>query len=308
MKYFVNLILIGMFWPLCAQQTSQYSQWSYHQFSFNPAHAGIKPCIDLHTLYRMQWVGFEGAPRSGFLTASVPLYNKRKKYLGARHGTGFRFENDRIGAFAFNRINFAYAGHFNFSESNRLSLGLYAGMVQMGYDPSYATTSEADPTVMNETNFARPDASFGAWYNSTNYYFGLSLQNLIPFKWESVGISSMTGIHTLLNAGYRYQLNEQLSLLPLLFIKIPPRGPMAADLNLQLDYKGFLNIGIGYRNTDALIAMASIRLFDQLSIAYSFDYTLSEIQSVSRNTHEVSLRLTTCKTPRQSSSACPLFE
>ena len=101
------------------QQIPQYTQWSAHQFALNPAHAGIKPCIDIHSLYRMQWVGFDGAPKSGFFTASFPLHSKRKQYLSARHGTGIRFESDRIGQFNVNRFNFAYAGHFNFSKENR---------------------------------------------------------------------------------------------------------------------------------------------------------------------------------------------
>jgi type IX secretion system PorP/SprF family membrane protein len=82
-----------------AQQTPQYTQWSMHQFALNPAHAGIKSCIDIHTLYRAQWLGFDGAPRSGFLTLSTPLKSKRNKYLSARQGLGLRFETDQIGQY-----------------------------------------------------------------------------------------------------------------------------------------------------------------------------------------------------------------
>jgi len=116
------------------QQIAQFSQWSFHQFALNPAHAGIKSCIDLHTLYRAQWLGFSGAPRSGMLTLCAPLKSKRNEFLSARHGIGLRFENDRIGQLSTNRLNVAYAGHFNFSRDNRLSLGIYGGVIQMGYD------------------------------------------------------------------------------------------------------------------------------------------------------------------------------
>src|SRR5690606_18684603 len=114
---FVLVSIVGL-----TQQIPQYSQWSLHQFAGNPAHAGIKPCIDVHALYRLQWVGFEGAPRSGFFTMAVPLSAKRRKYLSARHGTGFKFETDQIGQFNVNRFNLAYAAHFNFTTDNRLSL------------------------------------------------------------------------------------------------------------------------------------------------------------------------------------------
>lgn len=290
------------------QQFPQYTQFAFHQFSFNPAHAGIKSCIDMHTLYRTQWVSFDGAPKSGFFTASIPINVKRKKYLSARHGTGVRFENDRIGQFGMNRLDLAYAAHFNFNQENRLSLGLYMGVIQMGYDPSSTTTQYVDPAVMTQANFVKPDASFGAWYNSSNYYIGLTMPNLILSRWDDIGLESKYRFHVLLNGGYKYPVNKNVTFLPVMMVRIPPSGPLSVDLNVHLDYKGFINFGLGYRNTDALMAFFNIRLFDQLTIGYSFDYTLSDIQRAAKNTHEISLRLTTCKTPKTSTSACPLFE
>lgn len=291
-----------------AQQLTQYSQWSTHQFSFNPAHAGIKQCVDIHSLFRTQWVGFDGAPKSGFLTVSIPLQAQRKQFLSARHGTGFKFETDRIGQFGFNRINAAYAAHFNFDKTNRLSLGLYAGIVQMAYDPSTTIVLETDPAVFNQANFIAPDASFGAWYNAENFYAGLTLQSLITSKWKDIGYDSRHRFHANIHGGYRFAVNDDISLLPGILLKFPPRGPWALDLNMHLDYKNFLNVGLGYRNTDALMAFVSIRLIDQLTIGYSFDYTLSAVQLAAKNTHEISIRFTTCKVQRQGSADCPMFE
>lgn len=290
------------------QQLPQYSQWSMHQFAGNPAHAGIKRCVDIHTLYRVQWVGFEGAPNSGFLTVSVPLDSKRRKYLSARHGTGFKFETDRIGAFSVNRINMAYAGHFNFDKHKRLSLGLFGGIVQMGYDPSQTHTADPDPAVMNQGSFVSPDATFGAWFNDKDYYIGLSLQNLFPSRWENIGLTSRNRFHASLNAGYRLGIGEKISLLPAFNLKVPPGGPLAVDLNLHMDYKNLLGFGLGYRNTDALIAFFSLKIKEQFSIVYSFDYTLSAVQLAAQNTHEISLRFTTCKQRKVGLASCPLFE
>lgn len=303
-----SIAFLGSMGNSIAQQLPQYTQFAFHQFSFNPAHAGIKDCIDMHSLYRIQWVGFDGAPKSGFFTASIPLRIKRKQYLSARHGMGVKFENDKIGQFGMNRLNLAYAAHFNFNQNDRLSLGLYFGVIQMGYDPTNTTTQYVDPAVMSQANFVSPDASFGAWYNTEKFYFGLTTPNMILSKWEDIGTSSRYRFHFLFNGGYQYSLNKNVSLLPAFIVRIPPKGPASVDLNLHTDYKGFINVGFGYRNTDALLLFFNLRLFDQLTIGYSFDYTLSQIQRGANNTHEISLRLTTCKTPRTSTSACPLFE
>lgn len=308
MKGFIFTLFILIATTSFGQQIPQYTQWSFHQFSHNPAHAGIKKCIDIHTLYRLQWVGFDGAPKSGFLTVSVPLGSKRRQFLSARQGMGFKFETDQIGQFSTNRINLAYAAHFNFNKIDRLSLGLYGGVLQMAYDPSSTVVNDNDPSVFNQANFLSPDASFGAWYNSQNYYLGLSLQNMIPSKWKDVGTDSRHRFHANLNAGYRFTLNDKIALLPAFIARIPPKGPMSVDLNLHLDYANLINFGIGYRNTDALLAFFNVRFKDQLTIGYSFDYTLSDIQIAAQNTHEISLRFTTCKLDRVGAADCPLFE
>lgn len=306
LKYGWLLLLFGVS-SLWAQQIPQYSQWASHQFAINPAHAGIKKCIDLQTLYRAQWIGLDGAPQSGFVTASLPLSSKRRRYLSARHGMGVKFENDRIGQIGTNRFNLAYAGHFNFSKDTRLSLGVYAGVVQFGFDHATATTVDPDPAVMHEASFVRPDAHFGAWWNGENYYVGLMLNQLIPASWE-LGNASRYRFHTKLNAGYRFVFNEKTALVPAAMMRIPFAGPVSLDLNLNLDLNNKFNVGLGFRGGDALIFMAGFKIREQFSVQYSFDYTVSDLQRVSNNTHEISIGFLTCKPERRGTSNCPLFE
>jgi len=291
-----------------SQQLSQYSQWYLHQFAINPAHAGIKQCIDVHTLYRTQWLGFEGSPQSGFLSMSIPLQARRRRIFGARHGTGFKFETDQFGPFSMSRLNLAYAAHFNFTQDNRLSLGVYGGVVQTGYDPSELTTHDPDPTVLQQSNNISPDASFGAWWNATNYYAGLIFRNLIPSRWEDVGTDSRHRFHASLNAGYRWAFKENWTLLPGFNLRIPPRSPASLDLNVYTDYNNVFGFGLGFRVGDAINATAVFKIKEQFAIAYTFDYSVTRIQSVANNTHEISLRFTTCKPERTGTASCPLFE
>lgn len=290
-----------------AQQLAQYTQWASHQLVLNPAHAGIKYCIDVHSLYRTQWVGFDGAPQSGFLTVCAPLKTKRKQYLSARHGVGVKFETDKIGQFNSNRINGVYAAHFNFTRDTRLSLGLYGGIVQLGYDPSKTVTILPDPTVTQEASFISPDASFGAWWNGENYYFGLVVQNLLRSKWIDLGIDSRYRFHTLLNAGYRQKINDKFTLLPAAMVKIPPRGPLAIDLQVMADYSNKINFGLGYRNVDAILFFAGFKINQRFSVQYSFDLTLSALRTGSSNTHELSFSFSACKPENTNTASCPLF-
>lgn len=291
-----------------AQQTPQYSQWYLHQFANNAAHAGIKQCIDAHVLYRAQWLDVEGAPNSGFLTLSIPLQTRRRRYLSARHGTGFRFETDRIGGFNTNRINLAYAAHFNFNKYDRLSLGLYAGILQTGYDPSDAITSTPDPEVMQQSNFIDPDASFGAWFNSQNYYLGLILKHLFPNDWRDIGTESRYYSHLLLNGGYRFSVGENFGLVPHINLRFAPKSPLSTDINLYGEYANKIGFGAGIRLGDALNVLLNIKIKEQFSITYSYDYSITDIQKVAKNTHEIGFRFTTCKESKSGTSDCPLFE
>ena len=82
---FLVLIITNIIY---AQQDAQYSQYMYNTISVNPAYAGSRDVLSILALHRSQWVGFEGAPRSGFFTLSVPLPAKRKQFLSQSRTVG----------------------------------------------------------------------------------------------------------------------------------------------------------------------------------------------------------------------------
>lgn len=306
----MRIFLLFMFFSSIgfAQQLPQYTQWMHHQFLRNPAHAGLKKCVDVHTGYRIQWVGFDGAPHGGFVTASFGLNTKRKKFYSARHGLGVRLERDVIGPFATNKVNLAYAAHINFSEDNRLSVGIAAGFIQGSYNPALVTTGTPDAVLSRAAGFILPDANLGAWFNSTDFFVGLSLNNLVSIRWNPVGTNSRYSFYEMLTGGYRWSPNKQFALLPTLNLRTTFRGPLSADLNLNFDFQNKFRIGAGFRFGDAILLMAQYTFKEQFSIGYSYDVSVSKLRNVSSNTHEITLRFTTCKPNKSADVSCPLFE
>ena len=57
-----------------SQQDPQYTQYMYNMNVVNPAYAGSKENLSIGLLYRDQWSGFEGAPKT-FTLYSVPSSN-----------------------------------------------------------------------------------------------------------------------------------------------------------------------------------------------------------------------------------------
>jgi hypothetical protein len=104
------------------------------------------------------------------------------------------------------------------------------------------------------------------------------------------------------------KLKEDFTFLPAMMIRIPPRSKVSADINLYFDYRNVFGFGLGYRTGDAINAIVTFKIREQFSISYSFDYTVTAIQSVAKNTHELSFRFTTCKPDRSGPATCPLFE
>lgn len=308
MRIYILLIAFACsFFSARAQQRPQYAQWFWNQLAVNPAHSGIKTCVEIKTLYRTQWLGLEGAPNSGLLTFSVPLYAKRKKYLSGRQGLGVKFERDQIGPFTGNRLNVSYAGHFNFSRDTRLSIGLAAGIQQWSFDKGKSTTLVADPMVGESNSMVAPDASLGFWWNGKDYYIGLALSELTRSNWGDISTDSRFKFHTMLNGGYRWAVREDITLLPSVILRFPPKGPVSADLCLLADFQNKFGIGLGYRNTDAVMAFLNFKFKEQFAIGYSFEYVTSSLGRNEYFSHELSLSFSSCKTVGTSTTSCPLF-
>lgn len=58
-----------------SQQDAQYTQYMYNTMTVNPAYAGSRGQLSLAALYRSQWVGLEGAPKTFTLNLHSPILN-----------------------------------------------------------------------------------------------------------------------------------------------------------------------------------------------------------------------------------------
>lgn len=290
------------------QQIAQYSQWSLNQFAINPAMAGLKSCLDVRGAYRMQWAGFDGAPQTGLYTINAPIKAQRNSLNSPYHGLGAKIERDQFGHFYNFAISAAYAIHFPIARDKLLSFGVSAGVQQFGFNQSLVTTIDPDLAVAeSSSNFLLPLLGFGAWYNSKNFFVGASVDQLARNNWGDIGFNSRFGLHMKLTSGTKITFDNNNSVLPALLIRIPPKGPASVDLHLMFDFTDRFLVGIGYRNTDALIAMVRLRL-EKFSVGYSFDFITSAIRGGNFHSHEISLMYNTCRSRSNSSSACPLFE
>lgn len=100
-----------------AQQDPQYTQYMYNMSVVNPAYAGIKENLNVGVLYRDQWSGFRGAPKTFTFFAHSPV--------GEKTGLGLSAIADENGPVKETNV---YADF-----SYRLDLGAYITLVNHNY-------------------------------------------------------------------------------------------------------------------------------------------------------------------------------
>ena len=73
-------------------------------------------------------------------------------------------------------------------------------------------------------------------------------------------------------------------------LKAVKGAPLEYDFNLNGWFQDVVGIGMSYRTGDAVVAMLEFQVMTQLRLGYAYDYTISDLKSYNRGTHEIMLR------------------
>ena len=307
-----------------SQQRPYFTQYVLNNYLVNPAVAGIDNYTDIKMSHRMQWVGLQDAPVTTYVTVNGPtkkkdydvdrvnatsIYPRGRNLMldidpyqpdDAHSGMGFTMINDKTGPLSRFAAYGTYAYHINLNRNTNLSLGVSAGITQMSLDPSKLNfASGGDPATGSGTtklNKINPDISAGLWLYSTNYFIGLSAQQIIAEKLYFTNYSEQSSAvqtkgkqipHIFAQAGYKLNLNEEISLLPSVMLRYVNPLPLSFDLNTKVDYRDIVWAGASYRYQDGFAAMFGVNLNYCINIGYSYDLTTSNLNLVSKGTHEI---------------------
>ncbi len=295
-----------------AQQDEHYTQYSLNQFSINPALAGNKKCFDFRMGYRAQWIGVEDAPKSGFFSATVPvrLGRRRKSHNAPVHGVGIQARMDEVGPWNETEAHFAYSIRVRISQFSSIAYGLSLGFKQVGFDVNKANTLHPEVAIFNsQKSLVAPDARLGVWLNLRKSYIGFSIHNLFQNKLKNIGLDNRYQQHFYFTYGVKIKMDQGWTFIPsLLFIKTK-NTPFDTHLTALFDYDNKISLGLGIRRTDAITAQIKVKLFDVLTIGYSFDYVISKLQSNSWQSQEVYMGYNPCDVSRKwGAKDIPVFE
>lgn len=288
MKTLTIIFVVGVLVSssLTGQNRMNITQYMLHQPIINMASIASNNNINAAVLHRQQWVGFEGAPASTFLSFNSPIKSTNLHIGGIA-------SSDRIGSYAMTKVDLGIAYRMKIKTNNYLSLALKGGVTNTSADYSGLTLgNQNDPefNVGSNSEF-QPDFSFSTYYFADKFYAGLAIPSL--FRNESLYPESELVVpedfHYFLTAGYQFTLNKTFKLGFSTLLKGVQGAPLQADLNTQLLYNDFLGLGFSYRTSQDLAAIFSIKLFEKLTFSYSYDFGISDMSRFHSNTHEFML-------------------
>ena len=266
-----------------AQQDPQFSQNMFTKLCVNPGFAGSNDAICGTLLYRNQWTGFGGEPKTMLLTADMPvdlLHGGVGLTIYAADGLGVEKNLNVRGAYAY-RTDLG-AGH--------LGIGVDFGFHQKSLNGTKFVYNDLNDNNIPTGNVSGGafDMGLGAYYNTDKLYFGLSTSHLTQGKIKYDNINTKLSRHYYLMAGYSVDLTSSLTLKPMIQLKTDAVSTQA-DFNANLFINSRYWIGASYRLQDAIVFMAGLEIIPNLKFGYSYDMTTSEIKTYSSGTHEIML-------------------
>lgn len=306
------------------QQLPQFSQYNRNQFLVNPGAAGVYEFTDIAVGGRYQWAGFENAPKTAYAYGAGIIGNRSSKAsLGGsafsssraediktgkiKHALGGQMIMDEYGAFR--KLSFAgsYAIHMPVSRDYNISFGTKLGIsnntfiqdraVVLTEMPNYSgapTNDEAYSAYLaNQSSVNHMDLGMGFYFYSKDLFVGVAADQLTR---DFVSFGSGTAnfdptMHFHITAGYKFELNNNMTLMPSVLAKIMAPAPLSIEGNVLFEYKKWLWFGFGYRHEDAVMAMLGCNVNKRFKVGYSFDFSTSRFNQYSSGGHELMLGL-----------------
>ncbi|WP_339894878.1 type IX secretion system membrane protein PorP/SprF [uncultured Algibacter sp.] len=270
-----------------AQQDPQYTQYMYNTMSVNPGYAGQRNVLSATALYRTQWVGIDGAPKTITFGIHSPLKNERI-------GLGLNIVSDQLGPAEETSIdaNVSYTIPVDESGDLELSFGLKGGLHILDTDWSKGRFQNSDRLFNENIDLISPTLGAGLYLHSEKWYLGLSVPNILNTEYyddfqESIATERL---HYFLIGGYVFDLSDNTKLKPAFLVKGVSGAPLIADLSVNALFNDKFTLGLAYRWDDSVSGLVGFQINPGLFLGYAYDATTTALNNYNSGTHEIMLR------------------
>ncbi|TAE00816.1 MAG: type IX secretion system membrane protein PorP/SprF [Bacteroidetes bacterium] len=288
--FFCLFLFLAFGTEIFAQQSFLLNHASLNKFSYNPAYSSVQPFGMIHSIYRQQWVGVEGAPQTTMLSGFTPLFTTAETGQWHKRNTGIggMIYRESLGLLSNSIVQISASKFFvlNSAETDpllqhRFSVGLSLGMALNGLDMSRVTGDKNDPGLANGTN-NNAFGTLGLLYQYKDFEFGWAIHDLFRR-----GASSKLGIdglgayinNSIITTSYRFRTKmnggkiDSVFIEPQLVYRFANTLSGQIEANLKVSYKERYWAVLGYRSSYGLVSMAGMRVTPALGFSVSYDLT-----------------------------------
>ena len=305
MKLIYKIIILAMMIRVAnAQQVVMFNHYFYKPMINNPAYTGIDNAPNVMLVNHTQWTGFKGGPQYNILSFDGRLINKNTG-LGITIISDKKGINNRVGG------NIFYSYRLHFKNKINLQLGLSAGAINQSIDYSKAIVENPnDPSLFYNTQSKTSfDANVGFAFIYKDFDFGFAVPQIANNKISYVSNNDTRTFYTqsrhyMSSVKYKFLLSKakEVSITPQVLTRYLPNAPIQYDINTKVDWQNKVWVGATYRNNYAVGLNLGVVLFKRMTIGYSYDYVLGNLNKNAGLSHEIMLNFKFIKkekTPEQ---------
>ena len=239
-----------------AQQLPHLSMFTETRSFWNPAMTAPGNEFMIDAFLRRQWLGFEGAPMTGFIGVQAPF----ERYNMSAGGNIYYDKTGPLSKFGLN-LNYAYKIKEALGDYSLLSLGLNAGLHQYSFNGNSLIVNNPNDQLLgmrdNSTFF--PSFTAGFYYLSDNRgyrgdnatFIGLSVNQILSSNLLIRDWNQVRNTHIFLDLGTRiYTYTSYFE--PSIAVNYVSPELMDILLNLKMEFKDLFWAGIGYSSVNEL--------------------------------------------------------
>lgn len=289
MKKAISILLLVIVSQLLkAQQLPYYTQYKNNQFLINPAITGTKRLIDARIGYRMQWVGYDGAPRTSDVSVN-------SRFFKGKMGAGLYMMQDKIGPSKQTNFGVSYAYHIRFPDCE-LSAGVAGNFTKYTIDGTMLNIHNSQDPAINQyvTNSTWvSDLNAGVYLYNDRFHVGLSALHTLSstaefYKDDTLKKGLNTYVpHMYFTLGYNYAQNIDYIWESTVYANYVQGAPFYLDYTLRLHYKEKMFAGISIRLRDAVAFHVGMSFLNDFQVAYSYDLLIGKLKNYSGGSHEI---------------------
>ena len=248
------------------------------------------------TSARTQWAGFDGAPGTGFLTATVRPNPRGRMQIGQ---FGLKIYYDEIGYTTLKNISVSYAYSVKMKKDLLLNMGMAGNFQSLDYDMTKSNLETiGDPAIYNTKNNEwdfNPDV--GMELIGRSFMIGASGQNIFSLLIKENKAQTNTNfLYAIFRSTTGKMVNFQYGICGIQNVNLSQLELKVSTIFNRNNRPDLFKVGVAYRTKKELgfscgidLSQLSNGLGNSLWLSCRYDYNFSNIRRSSFGTPEVTL-------------------